>query len=161
MKYTAPFGYYGIITKKSVKKVTWIITLPDFPDVTLTHENKSIALRGIATTLIGKWIALCNQDADLPEPSPKDKIGGEILFYIDIPTNIRAAYIARKMRRDMGLTQEQMIEKLKIAEPYEYLRLENPTRSNATVTSILSLAQSLGKEIEIGTAEDPKVRYRI
>jgi hypothetical protein len=158
---TAPFGYYARITRKGTKKEpVWSVTMLDFPDVTASNASKQLALRGISKTMNDYLAILCVRDEPFPTPTENPE-GHDDLAYIDLRLGIRAAYVARTIRKQCGLTQEGMIERLKVADPYEYTRLENPARTNATLAALLPLAESTGKQIDFNQADHPKGKYRV
>ena len=118
----------------------------DFPDLPgcITYGETLIEAEEMAKeALTGYLVSIDGRSMNIPKPS---EILEKDIYYIK-PTKKTAFAIYLKLKRqELGLTQEDIARELDI-QYQTYQRIENPSTSNPTLSTIAKLEKIIGSEI--------------
>jgi len=132
--------YYAILKKSDG---VYLVSFPDFKNITTYGETKEEALFNAAEALNGAIESDFERGFTLPEPSRIKKTNAHA---IEVQPHIEIAYQLKKLRKDQS--QIQVAKKLGIS--YQaYQKLENPRKCNPTIKTLERIGDVLGKKLKI------------
>lgn len=120
----------------------------EFPDLKgcLTQGDTVKELILMAEDALSLYLGVIyDEDEEIPEPS---KLKGKNVIYIDVLPHVAVPILLRKMRKEKGLSQTQIAEKIK-SRYQTYQKFENVKKFNATVKTLEEVARALGKKLII------------
>lgn len=119
---------------------SWWVEFPDLEGCLSDGKNYEEAAANAAEALNLYLESLDSRKLKAPEPS---KLQGENIKYISPRLNISFAITLKYEREKQGLTQMQVAERSGIAWAV-YQRIENPRKSNPTLSTIAKIQAVLG-----------------
>lgn len=140
-----PQGYFAILFKEHESHTIGVRFLEHPNVITFGRtwgEAEQMAQEALASALESEF----ERGMKLPKAKRPKVKRGERMVFIQIPSNIRMAYLLRDWREEAGLTQKQIAHKLEIS--YQaYQRMERPGRSNLTILTLEKIARALKRKL--------------
>ena len=120
----------------------------EFPDCDgcVTEGNTMEAAKAMAKEALDGWLASV-YSRELIIPNPSD-LKGDNIYLINVDPTVALPIMIRTMRKERGLSQQQIAEALNI-KYQTYQEFENPLKFNATVKTLKRVFHVFGKELEI------------
>ena len=134
--------YYAKLKKQDG---AWFVEVPELPGCFTEGESKEEALANAHEALNGWLAANCDRDLDIPTPILRK---GRSYHAVEVDLTVAFAIGLRRLRARKGLTQTQAAKKLGISQQ-AYARLESPTKTNPSLTTLQKIARSLNAEIDL------------
>lgn len=108
-------------------------------------ENMEELLEMAEECLSGYLEVLLEEAREIPDPIPAK---GEDIIFIEPAPDVAIPILAKKLRNENGLTQDDMAKKLRVS--YQtYQKLERGHRSNFTLRTMEKVAKAFGKKLVI------------
>ena len=147
-----PFKFWFFVERDGDDSTFWNGRIPGIGGHETGYSTCAKSLQKLlenAVDLCDLWVIDCWESGRDPlQPAvPKSQRS----YQVGPSLPVRAAWLVRRLRLGAGLTQSQAAEKVKINQQ-AYSRLENPSKSNATVKTLERVAKALGKRIEVSLA---------
>jgi len=121
----------------------FLVEFIDLPGCQTYGQTQEEAMSNAVEALSGYLETIDSRKLQIPDPS---KHKGKGIYYIKPAKNVAFAVWLRKKRQEIGYTQEQIAQILKI--PYQsYQRFENPSKSNPTLKTIAKLEEVLKENL--------------
>ena len=135
--------YFAKIRKQ--KGGNWLVEFPDLSGCMTEGSTLEKALSSAREALNGWLASNCDRNLDIPNPVLRK---GRSYHPIEVDLPISFAIRLRRLRARKGLTQLQAAKKLGVTQQ-AYARLESPTRTNPSLTTLQKIADSLDVEIDV------------
>lgn len=121
----------------------FLVEFIDLPGCQTYGQTLDDAISNAAEALSGYLETMDSRKLKIPDSSI---CKGENIYYIKPEKNVAFAIWLRKKRQEIGYTQEQIAQLLKI--PYQsYQRFENPSKANPTLKTIAKLEEVLKADL--------------
>ena len=133
--------YFACISKQKTGEY-----LVDFPELAgCFTEGKTLEeAKKNASEALNGWLASnCDMKLDIPDPKVKR---GRNFYPIEVDLQINLAIMLRKKRKMKHLSQTQVAKKLGITQQ-AYAKLEVPTKTNPSLSTLKKLSDTLGIEL--------------
>ncbi|MCD4784984.1 MAG: helix-turn-helix domain-containing protein [Candidatus Eremiobacteraeota bacterium] len=144
MKYPAKFEKE--ILEDHDNMTAYSLQFIDFPDAITQGESLEELVEMGQDVLSMVIESMIEDNEEVPLPS---KVEGEDILHITPYPEIEIPLVLKNMRKEAGLTQKQVAEKLRI--PWQtYQKIERAKKSNITLRTLFKLARAFGKKLEIG-----------
>ena len=119
------------------------VVFPDLDGCFTCGDSLEEAKKYAGEALTGYLESIDERKLKIPEPS---RLEGKDIYYVSPEKEVAFAIWLKLTRRKQGLTQKDVAEKLGIR--YQtYQRIENPSKTNPTLRTILKLEEVLGERI--------------
>jgi len=120
------------------------IEFPDF-EISGTQGEDREELTRMAEDCIGGYLEyLVEERLDIPDPSD---LQGDNIVYITVPAVIAAPIIIRKERRELGMSQGDVAEKMKTS--YRTVQKVERMKSSPTLRTLSKIAKALNRKLII------------
>ena len=126
---------YPAIFEYDKEDKAYNVHFPDLPGCYTYGDTVENAKANAQEALSAFLESIDSRRLKVPEPS---SLVGESIYRIEPDTRVGFAIWLKKQREDLGLSQSDIAKQLGIA--YQtYQRIEDPAKSNPTLTTILKL----------------------
>jgi DNA-binding XRE family transcriptional regulator/predicted RNase H-like HicB family nuclease len=131
----------------------WLAEFPDAPGCQ-TFADSALALRAAAADALSGWLEAHLVAGDAP-PRPTPHKGSKSVERWEIPISARlsAALLIRWRRQELGLSQRQLAQRLKVSQQ-QIAKLENPDE-NPTLATLERAAAALGMRFSLDASLMP------
>lgn len=134
--------YYAKMKKQSGG---WLVDFPELPGCATEGSSREEALFNAHEALNGWLAANCDRDLKIPAPVSRKGIAFQPVN-VDLP--VAFAIRLRSLRAHKGLTQAQAAKRLGISQQ-GYAKLESPTKTNPSLTTLQKISEALGIEVDV------------
>jgi antitoxin HicB len=131
---------YPAIIELDADGKSYNVRFPDLEGCLTYGSTKKEALENAQEALSLYLESLDSRAKEIPNSS---KLSGENISYVSPDINIAFAIELKKIRQSKALTQKDVAEKLGIGWA-SYQRIENPRRTNPTLSTIHRIEEVLG-----------------
>ncbi|MBI4402613.1 MAG: type II toxin-antitoxin system HicB family antitoxin [Deltaproteobacteria bacterium] len=135
--------YFAKIKKE--KDGGYLAEFPALPGCLTEGRTLAEAMKNAKEALNGWLAAHC--DRNLPIPTPKKRMS-KSFYPIEVDVQIEFAIRLRQLRKQRGLSQSQVANKLGISQQ-AYAKLEIPGKANPSLITLQKLSDALDAELEI------------
>ncbi len=121
----------------------------EFPDLDIMTEGDTMAelIEMAEDALSGVLAVRYDENLEIPEPS---ELEGENIIFITVPPEVAVPVLFRKWRKEQGLSQGEIAEKIKA--PYQTIQKLEKIGCNPTIKTLRKVAKALGKNLLIDVA---------
>ena len=138
--------YFAKIEKQDNKN--FLIEFPELPGCLSEAKSLKEALVNAKEALDGWLTSNCDRNLSIPEPKNRRS---KNYFPIEADLRISFAIVLRKARKSKKMSQSQVAERLGISQQ-AYAKLETPTKTNPSLSTIHKLSKVLSFELELSLA---------
>jgi antitoxin HicB len=120
---------------------SWSVEFPDLPGCFSSGDSLSDAKERAEEALTAYLESLDSRSLSIPEPSV---LSGDEYFPIAPNLNVSFAITLKQERQKRGLTQKEVAKRMGVHWS-AYQRIENPRKTNPTLTTIEKLQKVFGR----------------
>ena len=145
---------YPAIIKYDKEDKAYLVSFPDLRGCHTYGETLEEAI-GMAREALSAYLAsVFERGLKLPEPT---KAKGKDVYLVEPDTSVQIPIMLREVRRQEGLSQEEVAKRLKIS--YQaYQKLENPNKCNPTLKTLEKLARVFDKSLFVNLQSRKKFK---
>ncbi len=121
----------------------WWCEFPDLEGLFVQEDTYEKMVKSAKDVLDGYLESLDSRKIRIPAPS---NLSGDNIINVEVKLNIGFAISLKLLREKLGLTQQEVAERTGIKWAM-YQRIENPRKSNPTLSTIEKLQKVFGGQI--------------